>query len=245
MPEKYGYFGDYSSWEDAQLDSSGYNSEIIFKKVKKSLLKVKNGEAAYERDSVIFDKIQYSWPLLSSLLWIASQNNNKLSIADFGGSLGSSYYQNISFLNHLTELKWNIIEQDKFYEIGKELFENESLKFYNTLEECYKKNNINTILLSSSLQYLEIPYELINTIMELEIDYVIIDRLDATNEDRDILKVQKVPPEIYEASIPVWFMSSKKLIRTLQSKYCLITDFDSMDAGSHIEKGFIFKRKGI
>ena len=50
--------GDYKTWEDAQARCTGYDSEIILDKVKNSLLKVKNGEAIYERDSVLFDEIQ-------------------------------------------------------------------------------------------------------------------------------------------------------------------------------------------
>ena len=40
--------------------SSGYDSQLILDKVLTSTLKVKNGEAAYERDSVLFDEIQYA-----------------------------------------------------------------------------------------------------------------------------------------------------------------------------------------
>ena len=71
---RYGFLGNYKTWQEAQADSKGYDDKKILEKVKNSLLKVKNGEVVYERDSVIFDKIQYSWPVLSSLLWIASQN---------------------------------------------------------------------------------------------------------------------------------------------------------------------------
>jgi hypothetical protein len=69
----YSFTGSFSSWEEAVKKSTGFDSPSIVEKVKKSLLKVKNGEAVYERDSVLFDKIEYSWPLLASLMWISSQ----------------------------------------------------------------------------------------------------------------------------------------------------------------------------
>lgn len=94
---KYGFFGNFSTRKDAVNASTGYNSDEIIKKVKESLLKVKSGEAIYERDSVLFDKINYSWPLLAGLLWIASQKADRLNLIDFGGSLGSSYFQNRKF----------------------------------------------------------------------------------------------------------------------------------------------------
>jgi putative methyltransferase (TIGR04325 family) len=71
--------------------STGYDSEIILEKTRDALLKVKNGEAAYERDSVLFDEIQYAWPLLTSLMWVAAQAKGILNVLDFGGSLGTTY----------------------------------------------------------------------------------------------------------------------------------------------------------
>ncbi len=60
--------GNYASWEEASKISSGYGEQKILDKVKEAILKVKNKEAVYKRDSVIFDHVQYSWPLLSNLL---------------------------------------------------------------------------------------------------------------------------------------------------------------------------------
>src|SRR5687767_3100200 len=81
--------GNYADWNEAILNSSGYNEMSIFEKVRNSLRKVKTGEAVYERDSVLFDKIQYAWPLLACLENIAIENDNTLHVIDFGGSLGS------------------------------------------------------------------------------------------------------------------------------------------------------------
>ena len=136
--EEYGFFGDYSSWEEALKDSVGYDSDIILEKVKNSLLQVKEGKAIYERDSVLFDKIEYSFPVLAALLKIALENDGKLSILDFGGSLGSSYYQCKDFLGDIKELHWSIVEQPNFVECGKQYFENDRLKFYEDIETCLK-----------------------------------------------------------------------------------------------------------
>ena len=94
----YGWSGNYSNWAEAEKESSGYNSKNILETVKQATLKVKNGQAVYERDSVIFNEIEYSFPILSSLMWVAAQNNGELNILDFGGYLGSSYYQYKTFL---------------------------------------------------------------------------------------------------------------------------------------------------
>src|SRR5450631_4680247 len=107
--EKYGWKGDYKNWQEAKDLSGAYEDTLILDKVKQALLKVKNARAVYERDSVLFDRIHYSWPLLSALLWITTLNKGSLKVADFGGSLGSSYFQNRKFLSSVSRLQWNII----------------------------------------------------------------------------------------------------------------------------------------
>ena len=164
---KYGFFGNYKTWQEAKADSIGYSNPDILEKVKNSLLKVKRGEAACERDSVLFDKVEYSWPILSGLLWIASLGNNRLNVLDFGGSLGSSYFQNLGFLKHLAELRWNIVEQNNFVECGKKYFEDSRLKFYLSNEECLNDSKPNIFFSSSVIQYLEKPYEFLEKISKL------------------------------------------------------------------------------
>ena len=74
-------------------------AQDILDKVLAATLKVKQGQAVFERDSVLFDEIEYSWPLLAGLMWAAASNGGKLNVLDFGGALGSSYYQNRKFLH--------------------------------------------------------------------------------------------------------------------------------------------------
>ena len=109
--KKYGWDGPYSSWKEVQKECKGYDQYVIINKVKSSIKKVKNKEAIYERDGVIFDEIQYSWPLATGLMLAAQKFSGNLSVCDFGGSLGSTYYQNYKFLKHVKNFTWSIIEQ--------------------------------------------------------------------------------------------------------------------------------------
>ena len=117
--DAYGLSGDYHSWDEAMAASTGYDSESILDKTRTSLLKVKNGEAAYERDSVLFDEIEYAWPMLAGLMWVAARCGGTLNVLDFGGSLGSTYFQNRAFLSALPQVRWNIVEQSRHVETGK------------------------------------------------------------------------------------------------------------------------------
>lgn len=240
---KVGYSGNYSNWDDAKKDSTGYHADLILRKVKYSLLKVKSGEAAYERDSVLFEEVQYSWPLLAGLLWIASCNANRLNLLDFGGSLGSSYFQNRAFLLHLNEFSWNVVEQENFVRCGREFFEDQFLKFYFTIDECLEARHPDAIFLGSVIQYLERPYDFLREVISNKFPFIIFDRTPFINGNHARLTVQRVPPEIYPASYPAWFFCRDSFKRIMSEHYDLIAEFNTNDqANINAQfKGFIYK----
>src|SRR5262245_37179159 len=110
--------GDFSTWADARSLSTGYDAPDILEKVRRSTLAVVSGSAAFERDSVAFENTEYSLPLLACLLYVATRSANRLDVLDFGGSLGSSYWQNRKLLTHLDHLRWSVVEQPHFVEVG-------------------------------------------------------------------------------------------------------------------------------
>lgn len=241
---KYGWKGDYKSWEEPFNLSTKYDSNEVIKKVETSLLKVKNGEAVYERDGFIFDSIQYSWPLLAALMYASTKSDGRLSLIDFGGSLGSTYFQNRKFIDGLKIVSWNIIEQEKFFEIGKKSFENDRLKFFDDIEECISKNKPNILLLSSVLQYIEKPFELLDKLLEFKFEFIIIDRTQFSTTTEKI-KLQVVPPYIYNASYPCWFLNEKKFVSYfMNKKYRLIEEFEALGGSNneYFHKGFIFEK---
>lgn len=242
------FVGNYTSWAQARKDSAGYDSGIIFQKTSSAVMKMKRGEAVYERDSVLFDRAQYSWPLLSGLLWIASRNDNRLNLLDFGGALGTSYFQNRAFLGRLKELHWSIVEQKHYVKFGKANLEDSNLHFYYDIDDCIRKRNPCTTLLSSVLMYLEDPYALLNKAKDIGFDYVLIDKTLFIKKAHDLLTVQRVPSQIYDASYPCWFLGLDKFMNTLTDKYELVADwedFNHTDVESSVFKGFIFKSRNI
>ncbi len=249
-PIKHGWFGDYKTWAEAGGKSSGYDGAHILEKVKKAVLKVKNGEAPYERDSVLFDEIQFSQPLLDAFKNIVTENEGILHVIDFGGSLGSSYFQNQGFLSYTKELKWSVIEQKHFVDCGKQFIEDEQLKFYYTIEEALKHLKPQVLLLSSVIQYFEKPYELIQKCMSYGFDYIIIDRTAFIESNSERITVQVVPEFIYNASYPAWFFNEQKFVNAFSLRYKLVNEFESkFDPREQLDdkvwsyrKGFVFKK---
>jgi len=242
---RYGWFGNYESWKEAENASVGYDSDLIIEKVLNATLKVKQGEFPYERDSVLFDEIQYDWPLLSGLMWVASRNGGDLNVLDFGGSLGSTYWQNRKFLTTIPSLKWNIIEQPKYVEVGRKHLQDATLKFYYAKEEYFNESRPNLLLLSSVISYIKEPFDLLHSLFELNIEHVIIERILFIEGLHDRLTVQRVTPKIYNASYPCWFFSESKFMDFVKKRYDVLEVYDcglKLNLPSSV-KGIILKLK--
>lgn len=243
---KYGFRGEYKMWQDAVALATGYNSPVILNKVKDATLKVKSGLAVHERDSVIFDKIEYSWPLLVGMLRAAS--GGELRVLDFGGSLGTTYWQNRLFINGIKDLQWAVVEQENFVKVGNELLADGRLKFYTNLDECNEQIRPNLIIISSSLQYIEFPYQILDKLMSFNCKYIALDRTPLIKKSSRIV-LQKVDPKIYDASYPCWLLNENELVNYISKKYNLLADFAIIDVRCRsgklpIEyKGFIFEHK--
>lgn len=238
------FTGNYLSWAGAVKHASGYDADAILQRVRDAALKVKHGEALFERDSVCFYKEEYRWPALACLFAIAAGRGGKLNVLDFGGALGSFYFQHRKFLTRLNSIRWSVVEQSHFVECGKNEFQNENLKFYTNTEECLTNEKVDVIFLSSVLQYLEKPESMLIELSKTKADYILIDRTPFIEDLNNRLTVQYVPESIYKASYPAWFFSTNKFDELISKiGYRLIEEFDGDDdVGIGKFKGYFLER---
>ncbi len=219
--KRWGWFGDFPNWQVAQAACIGYDSDEIIEKVRASALKVKNGEAAFERDSVLFFEEENDENLLKCLEKVAislekGENTDErdschealhqgvLRVIDFGGSLGSTYFQHQKALKKYPNLIWCVVEQSHFVEIGKREFESENLYFEYTLQAAFERFKPNFFLLNSVLQYIEKPYDLLKEVENLDIPYILIQRTPMIEDAQDRITQQIAHPSVYKASYPSW-----------------------------------------
>ena len=245
------FAGDYAAWDEAVRRSTGYASPVILERTCASLLRVRRGEPVFERDSVLFDTPQYSFPLVAALLRAAVIERGRLSVADVGGSLGSSYFQCRDFLQAVPAVEWCVIEQREYVRRGREHFEDGTLSFSETIGECLARRQPNTLLMSGVLQYLPDPYAALEQLLEVRVRHAIVDRTAFLAADRDRLTVQTVPEWIYPASYPAWFLSETKFAAMFAAAgYRLVADFSGADTVSLPDetayfKGFIYERADV
>lgn len=225
--------GDYASWDEALTKCSGYDATHILDKVLDATLKVKRGDAAFERDSVLFDEIEYAWPVLAGLMWAAARNGGVLNVLDFGGALGSGYFQNRSFLQALPKVRWNVVEQAHYVQAGQEHIQDAHLHFYPTIEACLAETQPNVILLSSVLQYLSDPLDVLERLSKCNAACLIIDRTPFALDSKDTLVIQHVPSSIYSASYPMWIFSQDEFNQHVASRWKLLAS--SLSPEGHVK----------
>jgi putative methyltransferase (TIGR04325 family) len=242
-PNNGGFKRSFKSWNDALSNGTTYNTNEVFWKTLNAARLVRDGKAAYERDSVIFDKVQYDLNLLSSLLLIANIQN-KLNVVDFGGALGTSFRQNKKFLDILQiQKKWAVVEQSEFVRIGKSEFQTDTLVFLESLSEV--NFDVDVVLLGGSLCYIEHAYRVLDEIKNLSPKSILIVRTPFSDLSDDEISLQVVPKSIYDASYPIWTFSESKLLDYLSDNYFLFEQWeDALQADKDaIAKGFLFIKK--
>lgn len=213
---------------------------------------VRDKKVAYERDAVLFDKIQYDWPLLSVLLLVANRQK-KLYVVDFGGALGTTYQQNKKYLDALSiPKKWGIVEQSEYVKIGRSEFQDNILNFYESISSI--EFDIDLKMLNGSLCYVENPYEILDKIKSTKPTFILFTRTPFNSLDKDKISIQIIPKNIaentshlpknmYEASFPIWTFSETKFVNYLSDLYEIFEVWnDNLQADDNaVEKGILFK----
>ena len=243
------YTGCYDSWDSAREKSTGYGTDNILNKVEESILIVKEGKANYERDGVLFYEKKYNYPLMLHICGIAKEYNNIFNVIDWGGSLGSTYFQNRKLIEDLNIIyQWTVVEQEHFVTFGKAKLCDEHLNFEYNLQTVKNIEKYNCILLGSVLQYIDFADELLEQVVKLEIPYIIIERTPFGNKDYYV--IEKVRQPIYDATYPLHVIDQKNLFTFLNDHGYDVLDEWKSDIDSPIRinsnvieyMSYVFKR---
>jgi putative methyltransferase (TIGR04325 family) len=215
--------GNYADWDKALQASGSYDNAAIVRKMCEAELAVKKGDAVDARDGVVFDRMQFSLPVVAALGRAARRLTRPLRVIDFGGAFGGSYRQYKAFYGDA--ISWAIVEQPDIVRLGEEHFRNRELEFHRSLSAAFSAAPADVALLSSVLQYLREPYALLADIARASAGHIVIDRTPCSRAERDVLTVQHVPPEIYAASYPCWIFSRQRLLSALSGQFTVLASF--------------------
>jgi putative methyltransferase (TIGR04325 family) len=237
--------GGFASWEEAARDSEGYDSASILEKVRYGIEQVRSGAASFERDSVLFHEPDDNWPLLAGLFWAATRAGGKLGVLDFGGSLGSTYFQYRRYLRTIPQLQWCVVEQPHFVSEGRSAIQEPGLEFHGSVEDAAAAHAPTVILLSSVLQYLEHPHEILQQLTLTAANVMVIDRTPFTEQSHDIIVRQVVPRSIYPASYPMHVFSLSRFLDSVSTDWACVARHQSPEGATRSTTGQAFSFRGL
>lgn len=235
-------FTSCTNWAEAIKQSNSFDSNAWIEKLRVSAGLVRDGKAAYERDTVIFSEIEYCMPLINSLLEVAKSSDN-LCIIDYGGSLGTTFHQNYTQLSQFTKkIDWRIVELPKIASLGRQEFTNKYLSFYDNIDDA-KSDEVNAILFCGSINYIEDCYNLLIKAIALKVPHIIFDRTSIANGSIDTFHIQHVFPPILRGDFPIRNIAFNNLLDVFEKNYTLINKWenDTQENPEATHMGFHFK----
>ena len=239
--------GNYRSWEEASRNADGYDAAAILDRAREAMLAIRDGRGAFVRDGVVFPEPNPPLPLLCGLMRVAACAGGHLRVLDFGGALGSTYYQCRKFLQGLPSVRWQVVEQPQFVACGSEVFADGVLGFSSSISEAAHLTNPNVVVLSGVLQYLPNPVAVLEELGSLGAKAIIVDRTPIIVGSREVIAVQRVSSRIVRSSYPVRLFTRAGLLDPLNGRYQLLAEFDAVDgpAGGVLRriefKGFLLE----
>jgi putative methyltransferase (TIGR04325 family) len=247
-PDQLRFTGDYGTWEEASTPACGYDAPHILTRTRDAMRKLLSGEAAFERDSVLMDVPEYPFSTLAGLLPAAAGGAGRLSVLDFGGALGSTYFACRPWLDQIPELHWSVIEQSHYVECGRAEFSSPRLAFHHNIGESLAWRTPDVILLSGSLQFMPDPVGLFQELCGINAPWILLDRTPFWDGPRHRLAVQHVPAGIYEADYPCWLFCETLLLESCAAAYEAVASWPALDViplegGRSYFKGILLRRR--
>lgn len=238
--------GEYADWAAARRQASAADGAAALSRVCTAARAVRRGDAAWDRDGVTFADAWMHAPLLAALREAAHGQGGRLDLVDFGGGLGSIWWQHRSGLDGIECRSWRVVELPELAAVGTKEFTAAPLSFYSSLEAAFAPGPARVVLLSSVLPYMEDPSGLLRDIVARGFADVIIDRTPVIAGERDRIVVQHTPPELGGGSHPCRLFARRSLLAALAEQYELAAEwpvpFDQVDPAVDY-RGFHFRRR--
>jgi len=237
----------FRTWEEAskKIDAS-YADHAILEVVRGAAARVRSGEFPYERDGVLFKQVEINWHLISLIyIHLAEVKSDRLNVLDFGGGLGTTYYQFINSFPHKNlKINWVVVEQENFVKVGQAEFTSLELFFAEAVQSCKFEGKFVALALGV-LQYLEDPYKYLSEILEMGPEYFLFDATPFSNTGQESFSLQIVPSSIYHASYVARVFDWNNFRGAIEKNYELIVEWECSEQPDpqNCYRGAILRRK--
>jgi putative methyltransferase (TIGR04325 family) len=245
-PEQITFSGNYASFKDA-LAAAGVTGDDCYQQ--QTILETTLDRTLdLERESKLPEHVisARAIRLLAAFeMALRVRKNGTLRVVDFGGAVGGHYFQLRRYLP--ARVRWQVVDLPLTAQAGRNAFGSQELRFYERLDNL-PPGPIDIVLASSSLHYTPKPWESLRSLLALEPSWLLIDRQPLI-VDGDRLTVQTVPPTIYRARYPAWFLSERRLREALTGwtqvlHWLLPEEQASLEETLVPYQGFLFRAPG-
>lgn len=230
----------FPDFESAAAVCQGYSDDVINQKSFEAARAVIKGEAAFERDGVLFTDPEPRTPVVEALRRLASADG-VLRVLDIGGGLGSSYWQNARALD-AEQLNWSVVERSDLVTLAEQLPPH-PVTYLNDLDAALE-SDWDAVLLSSVLQYLPEPHSVLRKVKHSSCRLVIVDRTPVHDGTEDLVCVQHAPAHIYEASYPAWIFG-RSTLESLLPSFSIVDRFPGIEPEMRTTSGLDFRWEGF
>ena len=219
MPNQIKFHGPYTSFETAQAHSRGYSDSAILEKVYDATLAALDQKNGYEQDGQFINEPYQPDSLFYIIHDYASIAKKPVRVLDIGGALGTSYFKFRPLIHTNISLRWDVVEQLHFAELGQQTLQREELSFYSSMDDKRLSDEYDLILINSALQYIASANDIINALMRKNADQILIWKSPISQSEKHRIFRQSVPAYIYEASYPLWVFSLDRLLEQFTPNY--------------------------
>lgn len=203
--------GPFASWDIASSRATGWDNPRFAELALAAALQVKDGKAAFERDSRTHDRIVYA-PIILAALLLAQAQYRRLNVIDFGGSLGSAYFQHLNLIRSLpgVPVSWNVVERPPLAKIGAARFQTAELRFHDDLAAVQLDDAV--LLFTGSLQYVPDAFGLLEQAVS-RVHIVALDRVLVWTRAEHAIFVQRLDRRRFgPVTLPTRCLASQALI---------------------------------
>ncbi|PTX95554.1 methyltransferase, TIGR04325 family [Opitutus sp. ER46] len=237
--------GEYPDWATAARKAGELGGGAPVERVVQAARAVRAGTGAWDRDGEVFTEPAVHAPLLDALGRIASAGQG-LTLVDFGGGLGSTWWQHRRELSELGPIDWRIVELPALVAAGRREFSDATLSFHDSLAAATARGRVNVLLLSSVLQYLESPQAFLRDPALDGFSDIILDRVALAADARTRIVVQHTPPSLGGGASPCWLFGRTGFEALLTPTWSIVSqwrvDFDELD-GTASYAGWWLRRR--
>jgi putative methyltransferase (TIGR04325 family) len=223
--------GRYRDWEAAARACRKISLEGQRRACEWALGEVLAGRALFERDSLLQHQPITCWPLMLALCDLQARGTPQPTVLDYGGGLGSVYFQHRAWYAADRLVTWNVVELPEIAATGQRLVQDSQLRFFGSLEEAVHQKPPDLILAAGIMPMVPSPEALLDTLASLGASWVFLDRIPVTHRlGQTLITRQVVPRTIYEHESPFWFFDETSLLQMLSTRFRIVgaslSDFD-------------------